>query len=84
MSSEQGLCLCPYCKASFIVGYKGPRSATERSEAKVEQQRIFEAILRARLVRTCGQISLPDGPAPPDKASCMLHFGLYRIVTALT
>ena len=43
-------CFCPYCKATLHVAYRGPRSAAERSQAKLEQQRVFEAILKARLV----------------------------------
>lgn len=43
-------CLCPYCKAYLHVSYRGPRSASERSGARDEQQRIFEALSKARLV----------------------------------
>lgn len=50
-SREQETCLCPYCKACLHVGYRGPLSSSEKSAAKVEQQRIFEAILKARVVR---------------------------------
>ncbi|KAK9802983.1 hypothetical protein WJX73_003844 [Symbiochloris irregularis] len=42
-------CFCPFCKTGFKVAYRGPRSATERSRAKIEQQRVFEAIMKARV-----------------------------------
>lgn len=45
--------LCPYCKASLMVVFRGPKSEVERSHARLEEERVLQALALARLVRFC-------------------------------